>query len=61
MLAWFIDWTTQLNQTNHLAFAVVTVVTMASIGVCIAMVAELVLKRLSAGKSGAAGDPHAGH
>ncbi|MBI5268511.1 MAG: hypothetical protein HY856_02415 [Burkholderiales bacterium] len=61
MLAWFIDWTTQLNATNRLGFAVVTVLTMATIGVAIAMVAELILKRLSSGKSGAAGDPHAGH
>lgn len=61
MLAWFIDWTTRLNQTHHLAFAAVTVITMATIGVAIAMVAEWLLKRLSAGKSGAASDPHAGH
>jgi hypothetical protein len=53
MLDWFIQWTTQLNQTNHLGFAVVTVVTMVTIGVGIAVVAELILTRLSAGKSGA--------
>jgi hypothetical protein len=61
MLDWFIQWTTQLNQTNHLGFAVVTVVTMASIGVAIAVVAEVILKRLSGGKSGAAGQNPSGH
>lgn len=53
MLAWFIEWTTQLNQTNHLGFAVVTVLTMVTIGVGIAALAEVVLTRLSAGKAGA--------
>lgn len=57
MLAWFIQWTTQLNQTSHAAFAVVTVLTMATIGVGIAVVAEVLLKRLSAGKPGAP-QPH---
>jgi hypothetical protein len=61
MLDWFIQWTTQLNQSNHLGFAVVTVVTMASIGVAIAVVAEVILKRLSGGKSGAAGQNPSGH
>jgi hypothetical protein len=61
MLDWFIQWTTQLNQSNHLGFAVVTVVTMASIGVAIAVVAEVILKRLSGGKSGAAGQNPTGH
>jgi hypothetical protein len=61
MLDWFIQWTTQLNQTNHLGFAVVAVVTMASIGVAIAVVAEVILKRLSGGKSGAAGQSPSGH
>ena len=62
MLTSFIQWTAQLNQTNHVGFAVVTVLTMATIGVGIAVVAELVLKRLSAGKSGAAGHHHpSGH
>ncbi|HSI58129.1 MAG TPA: hypothetical protein VLA16_11275 [Ideonella sp.] len=62
MLAWFIEWTSQLNQTNHLAFAAVTVLTMATIGVGIAVVAEVILKRLSAGKSGSAGHHHpSGH
>lgn len=59
MLAWFIEWTTQLNQTNHLGFAVVTVLTMVTIGVGIAALAEVILTRLSAGKSGAASHhPH---
>jgi hypothetical protein len=61
MLDWFIQWTTQLNQTNRLGFAVVTVVTMVTIGVAIAVVAELVLKQLSGGKSGAAGQNPSGH
>lgn len=62
MLAWFIEWTTQLNQTNHWAFAVVTVLTMVTIGVGIAAVAELILTRLSRGKSGAPGHHHtSGH
>lgn len=62
MLAWFIEWTTQLNQTNRLGFAVVTVLTMVAIGVGIAVVVEVLLKRLSAGKSAAAGSHHgAGH
>lgn len=52
MLAWFIEWTTQLNQTNHLAFAVVTVLTMATVGGGIAVVAELLLARFGIGKSG---------
>lgn len=53
MLAWFIQWTTQLNQTNHLAFAAVTVLTMATVGVGIAVFAEVLLMRLGMGKSGA--------
>ena len=62
MLTWFIQWTAQLNQTNHVAFAAVTVLTMTTIGVGIAVVAEVVLMRLSAGKSGAAGHHHpSGH
>ena len=53
MLTSFIQWTTQLNQTNHIGVAAVTVLTMATIGVGIAVVAELVLLRLSTGKPGA--------
>jgi hypothetical protein len=58
MLAWFVQWTAQLNQTNHIAFAVVTVLTMATIGVCIAVAAELILHGISAGKSRAAHHHH---
>jgi len=58
MLDWFIQWTAQLNQTNHVGFAVVTVFTMAGIGVGIAVVAEVLLKRVSTGKSGAASHHH---
>lgn len=62
MLDWFIQWTTQLHETNHLAFAAVTVLTMVAIGVAIAVAAELVLKRLSGGRSGAPGQHHSpGH
>jgi hypothetical protein len=59
MLAWFIEWTTQLNRTNPPAFAAVTVVTMATIGVAIALVAELLLRRLGASKRGAPVHPPA--
>jgi hypothetical protein len=58
MFAWFIEWTTQLNQTNHLGFAIVTVLTMAGVGIGIAVVAELLLKRFGAAKSGAPEHPH---
>lgn len=62
MLDWFIQWTAQLNQTNHVGFAVVTVLTMATIGVGIAVVAEWVLMRLSTGKPGAPSHHHpSGH
>lgn len=62
MLTSFIQWTAQLNQTNHVGFAVVTVLTMATIGVGIAVVAELVLMRLSTGKPGAPEHHHpSGH
>jgi hypothetical protein len=61
MLDWFIQWTTQLNQTNHIGFAAVTVATMVTIGVTIAVVAEVILKQLSGGKSGAAGQNPSGH
>jgi len=61
MLAWFIQWTTQLNQTNHVGFAAVTVLTMAAIGIGLAGTAELILRRLAAKSSGAP-DPHpSGH
>lgn len=58
MLAWFVEWTTQLNRTNHLAFAIVTVLTMAGVGVGIAVFAELLLMRLGIGKPGASEHPH---
>lgn len=53
MLDLFLEWTTQLNQTNHLGFATVTVLTMAFVGIGIAVVAELLLKQFDAGKPGA--------
>jgi len=58
MLAWFIQWTTQLNQTDHVAFAAITVLTMATIGGGLAVVAEVLLRRLSTGNSGAAEAHH---
>lgn len=53
MFAWFLEWTTQLNQTNPLGFAIVTVLTMAFVGIGIAVVAEMLLKRFGASRSGA--------
>ncbi len=58
MFASFLEWTTQLNQTNPLGFAIVTVLTMASVGVGVAVVAELLLKKFGAAKSGAPKHPH---
>lgn len=58
MFDMFIAWTTQLNQTNHLIFALVTVLTMALTGIGIASFVELILKVMGAGKSGA---PHHHH
>lgn len=60
MLAWFIDWTTQLNQTHHVGFAIVTVLTMASIGIGLAGTAEWILKRIAA-QSGAPDHHPSGH
>lgn len=51
MFARFVEWTTQLNQTDHLGFALVTVLTMAGVGVGVAVVAELLLGRLGIGKA----------
>jgi hypothetical protein len=53
MFSWFLEWTAQLNQTNHLGFAIVTVLTMATVGIGIAVIAELLLKQFGAAKSGA--------
>jgi hypothetical protein len=53
MFAWFLEWTTQLNQTNHLAFAIATVLTMAGVGIGIAVLAEVLLKQFGAARSGA--------
>ena len=46
MFADFIAWTTHLNETDRLAFAVVTVITMMMVGLTIAVVAELVFRFL---------------
>lgn len=53
VLTWFIEWTTQLNRTDPLAFAIVTVLTMSLTGVAIAVVAEFFLKKLSQHGGGA--------
>jgi hypothetical protein len=58
MFSWFIEWTTQLNQTNRLAFAFVTVLTMVAVGGGIAIVAETLLKRLGITKSSAPRHDH---
>lgn len=60
MLSAFFEWTTHLNRTDPWAFALVTVLTMATVGGAIALIAEGVLSKLSGGKSAAA-DPSAGH
>lgn len=57
----FLNWTTELNRTQPLAFALVTVATMASIGVAIAVTAEVLLTRLSPRSSGAPADSHGPH
>lgn len=46
MFAEFIAWTTHLNETNRLAFALVTVVLMAGVGIVFAALAEVVFKVL---------------
>jgi len=46
MLADFIAWTTHLNETNRLAFALVTVGVMAGVGILFATITELVFKVL---------------
>lgn len=53
MLSRFFAWTTQLNQTDPLAFAIVTVLTMATVGIAIAVTAEWLLARLAGHKRGA--------
>jgi hypothetical protein len=57
MLTWFIEWTTRLNETNHLAYALVTVAVMALMGISIAMIAELILKLVGV-RSNKADQPH---
>lgn len=44
MVEQFIEWTTCLNETNSLAFALVTVGTMSVVGIGIAFAMELVFK-----------------
>ena len=46
MISDFIDWTTHLNETNRLAFALVTVGVMVAVGIAISFVAELVFRLL---------------
>ena len=40
------NWVVELNKTNHFGFGVLTVVTMAGLGLTIAMIAELFFKAL---------------
>ena len=54
----FIEWTTQLNRTNHLLFGLVTVLTMALTGIGIASFVELILKGMGTGKSRAPDHHH---
>lgn len=61
MLVSFIEWTTELNRTNPLGFATVTVLTMATVGGAIALTAEFLLTRLSGGKSSAPDHHPSGH
>jgi hypothetical protein len=46
MISSFIEWTTRLNATHPLAFALVTVATMAALGIAIAVVVEVAFKLL---------------
>lgn len=46
MLTDFIAWTTHLNETNRLAFALVTVGVMAGVGIAFAAITELVFRLL---------------
>lgn len=41
-----LNWVTELNKTNNVGFAIVTVLTMAGIGIVIAVIAELCFKAL---------------
>jgi len=40
------NWVVELNKTNHFAFGLLTVTTMATLGLSIALVAELFFKAL---------------
>ncbi|MDP1606105.1 MAG: hypothetical protein Q8L93_05625 [Rhodocyclaceae bacterium] len=46
MIADFIAWTTHLNETNRLAFALVTVGVMAGVGILFATITEVIFKVL---------------
>ena len=46
MIASFIEWTTRLNASNPLAFALVTVGVMVALGVTIAAVVDLAFRLL---------------
>lgn len=45
-MAGIMQWVAELNQSNHVGFGVLTVATMAGIGVVIAAIAEVVFKAL---------------
>ena len=40
------QWVVELNKTNHMGFGILTVATMAGIGIIIAVIAELFFKAL---------------
>jgi hypothetical protein len=40
------NWVIELNKTNHTGFGILTVMTMAGIGIIIAIIAELFFKAL---------------
>jgi len=42
----FITWAVELNKSNHVGFGMLTVATMAGIGIVIAIIAELCFKAL---------------
>ncbi|MDO8958112.1 MAG: hypothetical protein Q7U85_00090 [Rhodocyclaceae bacterium] len=46
MIADFVAWTTHLNETNRLAFALVTVGVMAGVGILFATITEVIFNVL---------------
>ena len=44
MITQFIEWTTHLSRTSNVAFAFVTVVTMAVVGIGLSLTVEIIFK-----------------